>query len=107
MLSSAGPPVNDRPTYAIPAQGQGVISRMPCWSDGDGKVIEGDAEPVAAGDAGGDVVVATAQVLREGVTGGEAPGSAATLQPAHRPQPGFQPSVACLDQVVRLVPAGL
>ena len=51
-----------------------MITRMLCWSDGDGKVIEGDAEPVAGEDAGGDVVVAAAQVLREGVTGGEGPG---------------------------------
>ena len=60
--------------YAIRAQGQRMITRMLCWSDGDGKVIEGDPEPVAGGDAGGDVVVAAAQVLREGVTGGEGPG---------------------------------
>ncbi len=50
-----------------------MITRMLCWSDGDCKVIEGDTEPVAGGDAGGDVVVAAAQVLREGVTGGEGP----------------------------------
>ena len=50
-----------------------MITRMLCWSDGDGKVIEGGTEPVAGGDAGGDVVVAAAQVRREGVTGGEGP----------------------------------
>jgi hypothetical protein len=50
-----------------------MITRMLCWSDGDWKVIEGDTEPVAGGDVGGDVVVATSQVLHEGVTGGDGP----------------------------------
>src|SRR5260370_30863284 len=83
------------------------ITRMLCWSDGDGKVIEGDPEPVAGGDAGGDVVVAAAQVLREGVTGGEGASWAVTLQPAHRPEPGLQPPVVCLDPVVRILPRGV
>ncbi len=26
-----------------------------------------------------------------------------TLQPAYRPEPGFQPSVVCLDRVVRIL----
>ncbi len=56
-----------------PAQGQRMITRMLCWSDGDCQVIESDAEPVAAGDVGGDVVAAAAQVLHEGVTDGEGP----------------------------------
>src|SRR6266700_133726 len=43
------------------------------WSDGEREVVEGDAEPVAAGDVGGDVVMAAAQILHEGVTGGEGP----------------------------------
>src|SRR5260370_36034469 len=63
--------------------------------------------PVAGGDAGGDVVVATAQVLHEGVTGGEGASWAVTLQPAHRPEPGLQPPVVCLDRVVRIVPGGV
>ena len=52
---------------------QGRITRMLRWSDGGCQVVEGDAEPVAVGDVGGDVVVAAAQVLHEGVTGGEDP----------------------------------
>jgi hypothetical protein len=44
---------------------------MLCRSDGDGQVVEGDAGPMAIWDAGGDVVVAAAKVLRERVPGGE------------------------------------
>ena len=43
------------------------------WSDGGGEVFEGDAEPVVVGDVGSDVVVAAAQVLHEGMAGGEDP----------------------------------
>jgi hypothetical protein len=43
------------------------------WSDGECQVVESDAEPVSAGGVGGDVVVAAAQVLHEGVTDGEGP----------------------------------
>jgi hypothetical protein len=56
---------------AIPVRGQRMITRMPRWSNGDCQVVEGDAEPVAAGGVSGDVVVAAAQVLHEGMTGGE------------------------------------
>jgi hypothetical protein len=48
---------------------------------------------VVPGDVGGDVVVAAAQVLDERVAGGEDPRSPVTLQSAHRPEPGFEPSV--------------
>jgi hypothetical protein len=40
-----------------------MITRMLRRSYGDSEVIEGDAEPVAAGDVGGDFVVVAAQVL--------------------------------------------
>jgi len=43
------------------------------WSDGECQVAESDAEPVSAGGVSGDVVVAVAQVLHEGVTDGEGP----------------------------------
>jgi len=42
-------------------------------SDGDCKVVEGDAEPVAVVGVGCDIVVPAAQVLHEGMTGGEDP----------------------------------
>jgi hypothetical protein len=35
-----------------------MITLMLRWSDGGCQVVEGDAEPVAVGDVGGDVVVA-------------------------------------------------
>jgi hypothetical protein len=45
----------------------------PRGSDGSCEVVEGDAEPVAGGDVGGDVVVAAAQVLHERVADSEDP----------------------------------
>ena len=42
-------------------------------SDSEREVLERDAEPVTIRDISGDVVVAAAQVLDEGVTGGENP----------------------------------
>jgi hypothetical protein len=71
-------------------------------SDGEGEVVEGDAEPVSTRGLGGDVVVAAAQVLDEGMSCGEDPGGAGTLQAAHRPQPCLQPPVVRLDRVVRV-----
>jgi hypothetical protein len=56
-----------------PLQGQGMITWMLSGSDGGCEVVEGDAEPVMAGYVGGDVVMAAAQVLHEGVPGGEDP----------------------------------
>jgi hypothetical protein len=48
------------------------------------------------------VVVASAQVLHEGVSRGEYPCRVVALQASHRPQPWFQPSVVRLDWVVRV-----
>ena len=45
---------------------------MSC-SDGSRRLVEGHAEPVADGNLDGEFVVAAAQVLDEGVTGGENP----------------------------------
>ena len=55
-----------------PGQLRSMIPML-CWSDGDCQVVEGDAEPLAVGEVGGDVVVAAAKVLHERVTGGEDP----------------------------------
>jgi hypothetical protein len=46
---------------------------MLCRSDGYVQVVEGDAEPVAVGDVGGDVVVAAVKVLHERVPGSKDP----------------------------------
>lgn len=41
------------------------------WSDSDCELVEGDAEAAVRLDVGGEVVAAPAQVLHEGVTGGQ------------------------------------
>jgi hypothetical protein len=51
---------------------------------------------------GGDLVVPAAQVLNEGVTGGEYPQPGDGLDPAHRAQPPFQLGVVGLDAIVRI-----
>lgn len=76
-------------------------------SDDEGKVVEDDAKPVAVWGLGGDVVVAAAEILHEGMTWGEDPRGAMPLQPAHRPQPSFQPPVVCLDGVIRVTLDGV
>lgn len=43
------------------------------WSDSDYELFEGDAEAVVRLDVGGEVVVTPAQVLHEGVSGGQDP----------------------------------
>jgi len=72
-------------------------------SDGEREVPECHTEPMPAGDFGSDVVVAAAEILHEGMTGGEDPRGAVTLQSPHRPQPGLQPPVVSLDRVVRVL----
>ena len=44
---------------------------MLCGSDGGCEAVKGDPEPVAGRDVGDDLVVAAAQVLDEGMTGGQ------------------------------------
>ena len=46
-----------------------IVSR----SDGQCQIVEGEAEPAVAGDVGGDVVMAAAQILHEGMTGSKDP----------------------------------
>jgi hypothetical protein len=46
------------------------------------------------------VVVAAAQVLHEGVTGGYHADRAVAFQAAHRPQPGLEPTVVCLNRII-------
>jgi len=76
-------------------------------SHGGCQVVEGDAEPVAVGEVGGNVIVAAAKVLHECVTGGEDPRRPVPFQAPHRPEPGFQPPVICLDRVVRVLLHGV
>jgi hypothetical protein len=46
--------------------------------------------------------VAAAEVLHEGVPGGEGPRGPVAFEAAHRPQPGLQPAVIRFDRVVRV-----
>jgi len=65
------------------------------------------ADPVAGGDIGGEFVVAAAEVLHEGVPGGQGPRGPAAFQSAHRPQPGLQPAVIGLDRIVGIALDGV
>ena len=58
-------------------------------SDGEREAVERDAETVTARGLGGDVVMAAAEVLNEGMSSGENLGRAVTLQSAHRPESCF------------------
>jgi hypothetical protein len=51
----------------------------------------------------GDVVVAAAEVLHECITDDENPRRAVPLHTPHRPEPGLQPPLVCLDRVVRVL----
>lgn len=51
--------------------------------------------------------MAAAQVLDERMTSGQDTRGAVPLQAPHRPQPGFQPPVICLDRVSCVPPDGV
>ena len=55
---------------------------------------------MAGRDAGGELVMAAAEVLDERVPGGDDTGRAEPFETAHRPQPQFQPSVIGLDRII-------
>ncbi len=76
-------------------------------SDGHRELVECCANPVAGGDVGGEFVVAPAEVLDEGVPGGHGLSGPVAFESAHRPEPGFQPSVICFDRVVRVALDGM
>jgi hypothetical protein len=60
---------------------------MPGLSYGHRELVECCADPVAGGDVGGEFVVATAEVLDEGMPGGQGPRGQVAFQAAHRPEP--------------------
>jgi hypothetical protein len=74
-----------------------VLARVTGRSDGHRELVKGCADPVAAGDVGGEFVVAAADVLHERVPGGDDPRGPVAFQSAHRPQPCFQPPVIRFD----------
>src|SRR5450755_4146145 len=82
--------------------GRSALTGMTGWSDCRRELVEGFVEPVAGEGAGGEFVVAAADVLDEGVTGGEDPRGPGALESAHGPEPGFEPPVIGLDRVVRV-----
>src|SRR6266851_1818923 len=86
-----------RPSADIPGA---WLCGLAGWSDGGGELVEGVADPVAGGDVGGEFVVAAAQILDEGVPGGDDPRGAVAFQAAHRPEPGLQPAMIGFDRVV-------
>ena len=76
-------------------------------SDGHRELVECCADPVAGGDVGGVFIVAAAQILDEGMPGGQGPRGPVAFQAAHRPEAGFQPPVICFDRVVRIALDGM
>jgi hypothetical protein len=75
-------------------------SRASLRSDCSGQLVEGRSESLPGGLVGGDLVVAAAQVLDEGMAGGEYPQPGHGLDPAHGAQASFQLGVVGLDPVV-------
>jgi hypothetical protein len=76
-------------------------------SDARRELVEGLAELVPGGNIGSDVVVAAAQILDEGVSGGDDTRGPGAFQSAHRPQPGFQPPMIGFDRTVRVALDGM
>jgi hypothetical protein len=70
------------------------------WSDGEGEFGEGGGEPVLRWDVGGEFVVAAPEILHEGMSGSDHGGRVEPFESAHRPEPGFEPAMICLDGVV-------
>jgi hypothetical protein len=70
-------------------------------------MIDGFVKPMAGGDVGGEFVMAAAEVLDEGVPGGDDPRGPAAFQAAHRPEPGFQPPVIGLDRIIGVALNGM
>ena len=72
-------------------------------SDGESEFGERVGEAMSGVGVDAEFVVAAAQVLDEGMTGADHSCRAEPCEPAHRPQPGFQPAVISFDGVVRVL----
>jgi hypothetical protein len=83
------------------------LTRIIGWSDGHRELAGCRADPVAGGEIGGEFIMTAAEVLHEGVPGGQDPRGPVAFQAAHRPQPGLQPSVIGLDRIVRVALDGV
>src|SRR6266545_2405159 len=75
----------------------------PGWcSDHEGQLGERVNEAGSERCLGPEIVEASAKVLDEGMPGDDDPGDAITLQSPHRSESSLQPSVVCLDGIVRV-----
>src|SRR6266545_5068793 len=82
-------------------EGRASRTSQPCHvSNHRGQLCEGVGEAGARRDVGPEVVVATAKVLNEGMSGEDDPGGAVSLQSAHRAEPRLQAPVVGLKGVV-------
>jgi hypothetical protein len=64
-------------------------------------------DPVPGGNIGSEFIMTAAEILDEGVLGGQNPRGPVALQAAHRPEPGFQPPMISLDRIVRIALDGM
>ena len=69
-------------------------------SDGEGEFGEGGREPMLWVLIHAELVVATSEVLDEGVSGADHSGRAKLFEAAHRPQPSLESPMICFDKVI-------
>ena len=74
--------------------------RVVLRSDGEGEFGEGGRVPMLWVLIHAELVVATTEVLDEGVSGADHPGGAKLFEAAHRPQPSLESPMICFDEVV-------
>src|SRR6266487_1756586 len=82
------------------AAGRRDLLRPVAGSDGPSELGERCYEPERRGYVQRELVVTPAEVLHEGVAGGDHCGGGEAFQPAHRPQPNLEPAVIRFDPVV-------
>src|SRR5918998_4659727 len=73
------------------------------WSDRHDQLVEGSRDPQVYCVLGSKFVVAAADVLDEGVSGGDYSCAAEAFEPAHRSQSGLQPSVIGFNRVISVL----
>jgi hypothetical protein len=69
-------------------------------SDRCSQLLEHDRHPPACRRPNRQFVVTAADILDQGVPGDDDPGAAVVLEPAHRPQPRFQPAMIGLERLL-------
>jgi hypothetical protein len=81
---------------------RGALSQRerPDGSHGDHELLECGRDPVLFVDVDGEFVVASPDVLDEGVAGGDGDGRSGSFQAPHRPEPGFEPGMIGFAPVV-------